>query len=69
MTKNQQIFIQHAAQMMRLCSEVVVVGTLGSNMTRKQVIAAAKEAVKQSGRKVKSAKILKDAVHFEMQEA
>ena len=68
MTQNQQIFIQYAAQMIRLTRSTATCGTIGSGMSRKQVIAAAKEAVKQSGVKVKSAKLLKNAVMFTVEE-
>ena len=69
MTYNQQLFIQHAAHMLRLTTNTARCGTVGSSMNRKQVIAAAKEAVKQSGVKVKSAKLLKNAVLFTVEEA
>ena len=69
MTYNQQIFIQYAAQMLRRSSNIVACGTVGSGMNRKQVIAATKEAIKQSGVKVKSAELLKTGVLFTVGEA
>ncbi len=69
MTYNQQMFIQWAAQMIRLTSNTAICGTIGSGMSRKQVITATKEAVKQSGVKVKSAKLIKNAVLFTVEEA
>ena len=55
--------------MIRLTSNTAICGTIGSGMSRKQVITATKEAVKQSGVKVKSAKLIKNAVLFTVEKA
>ena len=63
---NFNIFVDYASKMIKSSNKMAVVGLVGSGLTKKEVKAAAKKAIKKSGTKVNKVTYTSSSVMFEL---